>query len=705
MLFRHQHSLVPPLNTVLPTISGNLINGQVLTGSVGTWTGAYVETQYRWKSASAPYGDSDYSVIGGASAITFTQTATEIGKRIIFGARRRGRDGWSPWAESAPTNIVQDSPTLPVAISGTPITSVYQNSPYSFTVSALNGVPNASPPFYTFSLGGTWPSGATITPNANGDQATISGPFSSSGTYGGLTVNVLDSAANSNSLDTFSLVVVASNALKVTPGSGWTASTTGATNLGSPSGIGYGYSPGMWWAEPQHDELTGIRTFELIALHSGDQSALNAVNNPTFGMNYVEFSVDNGPWVQVNAAFDPTTNRYSYKIKVDPADFADGAPVTSGTIRRELRARGYPRNGNVGILQGDPVGYGNVGGLRFTTNSGGTLTIAPTYVDGTSGNDTTGNGTSGSPYKTPAKAVAAIAAANGGSPGGGTLYLKDGNYALTSLSAGNYTDNNRYLVIRPWPGNSNVNITGNNSGGLRYAKTRFKDLNWKICYVVADYHYVLMENITIDLGSANLRNADMPAPVYNGYGRAHVTYIGGSLTNCLNGPISARLVKDHACLTIGSDSYQSTWCVINSTADQFVEGVSTGQNGGGQIHGDLWQVQAPGANWYWGGLLYNVTANTGRLSGQGPFFANSLSWNNMFMINVDVKVPVGRNAMQLSDGAMRNGLFWNLKVVNGNNRWLVVNASSDDIVGVDLQMINLSPNGTLPGVTILTRPS
>jgi len=106
MLFRHQHSLQPALNTVLPTLTGSLINGQTITGSDGTWDRAYVDIQYRWLSADAPYAS--YSAIGGATSASFTLTGTEIGKRIIRSARVRNRDGWSAWADSSVSAIVQD---------------------------------------------------------------------------------------------------------------------------------------------------------------------------------------------------------------------------------------------------------------------------------------------------------------------------------------------------------------------------------------------------------------------------------------------------------------------------------------------------------------------------------------------------------------------------------------------------------------------
>jgi predicted secreted protein len=62
-----------PVNSLLPSISGLLTNGTVLTAIEGTWSGAPTFT-YQWRGAGTP--------IGGATAKTYTLTGTEVGKAI-----------------------------------------------------------------------------------------------------------------------------------------------------------------------------------------------------------------------------------------------------------------------------------------------------------------------------------------------------------------------------------------------------------------------------------------------------------------------------------------------------------------------------------------------------------------------------------------------------------------------------------------------
>lgn len=65
----------PPLNTVLPVITGTATVGSVLTVSTGTWTGTPTPTYtYQWKR-----GTTD---IAGATAATYTLVADDSGKAI-----------------------------------------------------------------------------------------------------------------------------------------------------------------------------------------------------------------------------------------------------------------------------------------------------------------------------------------------------------------------------------------------------------------------------------------------------------------------------------------------------------------------------------------------------------------------------------------------------------------------------------------------
>lgn len=65
----------PPVNTVLPVVTGNTWVGQTLTTTDGTWTGNPAPTfTYQWEANKTP--------IVGAESSTYLLTANEVGKRL-----------------------------------------------------------------------------------------------------------------------------------------------------------------------------------------------------------------------------------------------------------------------------------------------------------------------------------------------------------------------------------------------------------------------------------------------------------------------------------------------------------------------------------------------------------------------------------------------------------------------------------------------
>ncbi len=111
----------PPVNTVLPVISGTARDGQTLSATNGTWTGSPTITYaYQWQRCDAL--GSACQPIAGANASTYLLTPTEVGgtTRVVVTATNAAGSAQATAAASA---IVV--PTLPVntvlpAISGTP---------------------------------------------------------------------------------------------------------------------------------------------------------------------------------------------------------------------------------------------------------------------------------------------------------------------------------------------------------------------------------------------------------------------------------------------------------------------------------------------------------------------------------------------------------------------------------------------------------
>lgn len=86
-----------PVNTVLPAITGNAIEGETLTCSNGTWTNAPDAYAHQWSRDGAP--------IAGATANTLVLTVDDVGA-VMTCTVTTTNEGVSAFATSAPTDAV-----------------------------------------------------------------------------------------------------------------------------------------------------------------------------------------------------------------------------------------------------------------------------------------------------------------------------------------------------------------------------------------------------------------------------------------------------------------------------------------------------------------------------------------------------------------------------------------------------------------------
>jgi hypothetical protein len=109
----------PPTNTVAPTITGTARDGQTLTTDDGTWTGTtpitYTRQWERCNTASANCTD-----ISGATASTYTLTATDIGSKLKVTVTATNAAGATPATSTATATVAATAPTntAPPSISG-----------------------------------------------------------------------------------------------------------------------------------------------------------------------------------------------------------------------------------------------------------------------------------------------------------------------------------------------------------------------------------------------------------------------------------------------------------------------------------------------------------------------------------------------------------------------------------------------------------
>ncbi len=180
----------PPSSTVLPKISGEALEGEVLSASEGEWTGDPTSYAYQWqRCAAAGSGCSD---VGGATGSTYGLSAGDVGDtmRVVVTATNAGG---AESVSSEPTEIVEALPPPPPlapmniilpAISGTAIQGK--------VLSASEGEWSGSPTSYAY----RWQRCAA----AGGGCSNVSGATHSTYSLGsgdvGYTLRVVVSATN-----------------------------------------------------------------------------------------------------------------------------------------------------------------------------------------------------------------------------------------------------------------------------------------------------------------------------------------------------------------------------------------------------------------------------------------------------------------------------------------------------------------------------
>ena len=112
---------IAPSNTSRPTISGNAVVGQTLTGDNGTWSGTQpISYSDQWRRCDQ--SGNNCAGISGATAQTYTLVTADLGRTIRFQVTA-SNDGGSTTATSNQTAIVVDSapPSPPTNLAVNPI--------------------------------------------------------------------------------------------------------------------------------------------------------------------------------------------------------------------------------------------------------------------------------------------------------------------------------------------------------------------------------------------------------------------------------------------------------------------------------------------------------------------------------------------------------------------------------------------------------
>ena len=124
-------AIPPPVNTVVPSLSGSATVGQTLTANVGTWTGNNITYSYSWYKNDEP--------IYGANSSTYVLTANDAGYAITCSVSGDNEAGGDSVNTVSTSNVVSNAPVCSVlpAITGnaavgeilTVSTGTWTNSP------------------------------------------------------------------------------------------------------------------------------------------------------------------------------------------------------------------------------------------------------------------------------------------------------------------------------------------------------------------------------------------------------------------------------------------------------------------------------------------------------------------------------------------------------------------------------------------------
>ena len=348
-------------------------------------------------------------------------------------------------------------------------------------------------------------------------------------------------------------------------------------------------------------------------LNNGEEIGIGVVAFHIYGIERVLFSVEGGDWKEVKEmTYNPYSRVWEYWVKMRASDFSnDGS--------KEIRAIIYPKVGQPRVLQGNNLRQ-DVNGIHsmfLNTNKNGNLLVHDRYVDAVIGDDTTGDGTQGSPFKTIVVAARDLTA-DYGSSDGGVIYLQAGDYYWgTSGSTPSIITNTRWLTIKPASGltKNQVRINDSSSAGLATELVHLDNIhvNNTVVRTTGSVNSIWAENMLFT--GKNLTDIAFPIPAGDWADGIYVT--DSEYSTMVRAVGSYSLGRHLDVHDIGGDMFKTPRLLINVTGKNLIDanpGVpGTGPNP--DIHRDVMQGQSFLNNT----IVYGLKA-TENISGQNFFF-------------------------------------------------------------------------------------
>lgn len=421
------------------------------------------------------------------------------------------------------------------------------------------------------------------------------------------------------------------------PGRGFSGPTAQPPAVGNPHLRGYDAKAIARWDVVPYQDFTGLFHIGVVAFHMN-------------GIDRVEFSVNGGRWTPVTEMkLNPRTNVWEYTATLDASLFDDGLI--------EVRARVFPKNaGEVRVLAGEIEGSSHDGvfSMFLNANAGGTLRREVRYVS-TTGNDETGDGSRGRPFRTIAHA--AFDAADGDrDTSGTTIYLMPGSYEI-----GEYTFSKRVKSDRGWitiagaPGidRDRVKITGSGSGGLRTDMVRLANLTVEPVRAESPLRTSTRPAARLWLDNTVLRGLGPTSSLmwWNGFEQTYSTDVHVSQNR---DGLSGLLIRNVTIENIGADAFSNARFVINSNVRNI-------DRGGTDFHPDVFQLYGPSQT-FENIIVYGLHAYNA--NSQGIFARGLQGVKDTAFVNVLIELANPIMLSQWLSPRTEHVLFWHVTHLN-----------------------------------------
>ena len=292
----------PPVNTAAPTISGTPQDGQTLTASPGSWTGAQPITYaYQWQRCDS--GGASCAAIAGATNAAFGATSADVGSTLRVTVTGTNAAGWAS-ANSAATTVVQAAGVAPANTAAPTISGTPQDGQ---TLSASTG---------------TWTGSQPIT-YAYQWQSCDSGGASCAAIAGA--TNAVYVAATADVGSTLRVTVTATNSVGA-------AGATSAATAVVQSTVAAGTMVAFW----HMDETSGSTMYDAVAAHNGTIRSI-ALGVPGFAGTAYSFN-GSSSYVSVPTANDlnPGSAGVTMIVHVNTTSTAPAPPADWDVIRKGL---------------------------------------------------------------------------------------------------------------------------------------------------------------------------------------------------------------------------------------------------------------------------------------------------------------------------------------------------------------------------------